>query len=82
MCENGVNIDQMRLMIDQVSSALALSQQSLGQIHHLAGHAEMTETGAAVEKASALLSDAIAELETAKERMEADSVADVTVERV
>ena len=58
MCENGVNTDQMGLMIGQVSGSLSISQQSLEQIHHLADHADLHGPGAAIAQANVLLGEA------------------------
>ena len=41
MCQKGVNTDQMKLMIGQADDALAMAQQWLEQIHHLADHADL-----------------------------------------
>jgi hypothetical protein len=82
MCENGVNTDQMRLMIGQVGDSLGVSQQSLEQIHHLADHASLHDPSATVAQASVLLGEARAKLESAMEELSGHSDGDVTVERV
>jgi hypothetical protein len=65
MCQKGVNPDQVKLMIGQSDDSLALAQQWLEQIHHLADHAEMTGPSAEVAQASVLLGEARAKLEIA-----------------
>jgi hypothetical protein len=65
MCQKGVNTDQMKLMIGQANDALALSQQWLEQIHHLADHGGLQRPSAEVAQASVLLGQARAKLEDA-----------------
>ncbi len=67
MCQKGVNTDQMRLMIGQADDALAMAQQWLEQIHHLADHAELHRPSVSVAQASVLLGEARAKLEAAAE---------------
>lgn len=83
MCQKGVNPDQMRLMVGQADDALAMAQQWLEQIHHLADHAELRDPSVSVAQASVLLGEARAKLEQAADQLEGttgDSPA--TVERV
>jgi hypothetical protein len=82
MCEHGVNADQMRLTIAQVDDSLAMSQQWLEQIHHLADKAEMRDPSAHVAQASVLLGEARSKLEQAIGEMQGSSGGDVSVERV
>ena len=82
MCENGVNTDQMRLMIGQVGDSIGVSQQSLEQIHHLADHAHLHDPSSVVAQATVLLGEARAKLETAIEQLGDAEAHDVTVERV
>lgn len=65
MCQKGVNTDQMRLMIGQADDALAMAQQWLEQIHHLADHADLSESSKQVAQASVLLGEARAKLDGA-----------------
>jgi hypothetical protein len=65
VCQKGVNADQTKIMIGQASDSLALSQQWLEQIHHLADHAGMDEPSAQVAQASVLIGEARAKLEAA-----------------
>ena len=82
MCEHGVNTDQMRLTIGQVDDSLAMAQQWLEQIHHLADRAEMRDPSAHVAQASVLLGEARSKLETAIKEMASAPGDDVSVERV
>jgi hypothetical protein len=82
MCEHGVNTDQMRLNIAQVDDSLAMAQQWLEQIHHLADRAEMRDPSAQVAQASVLLGEARSKLEAAIDEMTGDAASDVSVERV
>ena len=82
MCENGVNTDQMTMMIAQVDDSLSMSQQWLERIHHLADHADMRDPSALVAQASVMLGEARAKLEQASDQMSSDSGGDVSVERV
>jgi len=69
MCQKGVNTDQMKLMIGQANDALAMAQQWLEQIHHLADHADLTAPSVSVAQASVLLGEARAKLDTAAAEM-------------
>jgi len=82
MCENGVNTDQMRLMLAQVDDSLGMSQQWLEQMHHLADHADLRNSSAHVAQASVLLGEARAKLEQAGEEMGDAATDGVSVERV
>lgn len=83
MCQKGVNTDQMRLMIGQADDALAMAQQWLEQIHHLADHADLTLPSASVAQASVLLGEARGKLDSAANQLEGDSGApDASVELV
>lgn len=69
MCQKGVNTDQMRLMIGQTDDSLAMAQQWLEQIHHLADHADLTGPSASIAQASVLLGEARAKLESAADSL-------------
>jgi len=69
MCQKGVNTDQMKLMIGQADDALAMAQQWLEQIHHLADHADLTRPSAAVAQASVLLGEARSKLDLATDEL-------------
>lgn len=72
MCQKGVNTDQMRLMIAQANDSLALSQQWLEQIHHLADHAGLVQPSTEVAQASVLLGEARAKLDVAVDVLEGE----------
>lgn len=79
MCQKGVNTDQMRLMVGQANDALAMAQQWLEQIHHLADHADLTAASVSVAQASVLLGEVRAKLETAADQMDGvDAAGDTT----
>lgn len=69
MCQKGVNPDQMRIMIGQANDSLALAQQWLEQIHHLADHAGMATPSTSVAQASVLLGEARAKLDAAADEI-------------
>jgi hypothetical protein len=83
MCENSVNIPQLKLSIGQIDDAVALSQQSLEQLHHLADDGKKPEASTELAQASVLLGEARAHLQRAISELEGRSFADdVTVELV
>lgn len=65
MCQKGVNTEQMKLMIGQANDSLAMAQQWLEQIHHLADHAGLTAPSVNVAQASVLIGEARAKLDVA-----------------
>ncbi len=65
MCKNGVNNNQMRLMLGQADDSLSMTQQWLEQIHHLADHAQLSGPSAEVAQASVLLGEVRAKLQAA-----------------
>lgn len=73
MCQKGVNTDQMKLMLQQANDALALSQQWLEQIHHLADHGGLTEVSTSVAQASVLLGESRAKLDSATDQIDGDT---------
>ena len=73
MCQKGVNPDQMKLMIGQADDALAMAQQWLEQIHHLADHADLAESSKQVAQASVLLGEARAKLDNAADGLDGES---------
>lgn len=73
MCQKGVNTDQMKLMIGQADDALAMAQQWLEQIHHLADHADLAESSKQVAQASVLLGEARAKLDSAANGLDGES---------
>lgn len=83
MCEKGVNTDQMKLMVAQVDDSLAMAQQWLEQIHHLADHAGLHTESVNVAQATVLLGEARGKLENAIDGLDGGSTDEgVTVELV
>jgi hypothetical protein len=82
MCEQGINIGQMKLGVAQADDALALVQHWLEQFHHLADHGHQHEASTDLAQASVLVGEARSKLETAIEALEGDSDSDVQVELV
>jgi len=78
MCETGINIGQMKLAVGQSDDALAMVQQWLEQLHHLADHGKRAECSAALAQANVLLGEARAKLDLAIEDLEGRSSADTT----
>lgn len=81
MCESGINTDQMKLSVTMVSDSLALSQQWLEQLHHLADHGRRTTTSAELAQVTVMLGEAREKLESAVENLDVIED-DVTVERL
>lgn len=81
MCEKGVNTDQMKLMMGQVDDSLAMAQQWLEQIHHLADHAGLTDPSTSVAQATVLLGEARAKVDSAINELDANENG-FSVERV
>lgn len=65
MCENSVNVPQLKLSVAQVDDAVALAQQWLEQLHHLADHGKKPEASAELAQANVLLGEARAKIERA-----------------
>ena len=83
MCQKGVNTNQMKLMLGQTNDSLAMAQQWLEQIHHLADHADLVGPSASVAQASVLLGEARSKLDAAAEELAGDTGAsDASVELV
>jgi hypothetical protein len=78
-----VNIPQLKVSVGQVDDAVALSQQWLEQLHHLADHGKKPEASVELAQANVLLGEARAKLEAAIGALEGTSAgSDVTVELV
>ena len=83
MCEKGVNKDQMKLMVAQVDDSLAMAQQWLEQIHHLADHGGLHTESVNVAQATVLLGEARAKLDGAMSALDGNATDEgVTVELV
>lgn len=73
MCQKGVNTDQMKIMVGHADDTLAMTQQWLEQIHHLADQAELAASSTPVAQASVLLGEARAKLEQAVDALDVGS---------
>ena len=73
MCETGVNVGQLKLAIGQSDDAIAVVQQWLEQLHHLADHGKRTEVSAALAQAGVLLADARGKLDLAINDLEGNT---------
>jgi hypothetical protein len=83
MCEQGVNVGQLKLAIGQSDDAIACVQQWLEQLHHLADHGKRSDVSAALAQAGVLLAEARGKLDTAIDELEGtSSKPDVNVELV
>jgi hypothetical protein len=83
MCEQGINIGQMKLAVGQADDAIALVQQWLVQLHHLADHGHQDAASADIAQSSVLLGEARAKLDGAIVALEGgSSSSDVSVELV
>ncbi len=80
MCEHGINTDQMKLAIGQSDDALAMVQQWMEQLHHLADHGKRPATSTSLAQVTVLLGEARAKLESAIDGLDSDSTDNVTVE--
>jgi hypothetical protein len=78
MCEQGVNVGQLKLAIGQSDDALAVVQQWLEQLHHLADHGKRPDVSAALAQAGVLLGEARGKLDTAIADLEGPSADDGT----
>lgn len=82
MCEHGINVDQLKLAIGQSDDAIAMVQQWLEQLHHLADHGHQHDASAALAQAGVLLGEARAKLEKTGNALENPGESDVKVELV
>lgn len=82
MCEQGINIGQMKLAVGQSDDAIAMVQQWLEQLHHLADHGHEDAASADIAQASVLLGEARARLDAAIMALEGDDTSEVSVELV
>jgi hypothetical protein len=82
VCEHGINVDQLKLAIGQSDDAIALVQQWLEQLHHLADHGHRHDASAALAQAGVLLGEARAKLEKSANDLEDSGDSDVKVELI
>jgi len=81
MCEKGLNTEQLRMMIGQADNSLAISQQWLEQLHHLADHASIHDASTYLAQATVLLGETRAKLEEALDSVEGNSGSSVDIRR-
>ncbi len=83
MCENSVNVPQLKLSVAQVDDAVALAQQWLEQLHHLADHGKRAEVSAELAQANVLLGEARGKIEAALNGLDGEAAdSGITVELV
>jgi len=82
MCETGINLGQMKLAIGQCDDALAMAQQWLEQLHHLADHGKRAEASAALAQAGVFLGEARGRLDAAIDDLEGAPGDTTTVELI
>ena len=82
MCEVGINTGQMKLAVAMVNDSLALSQQWLEQLHHLADQGKRTATSTELAQVTVMLGEAREKLEAAVEKLHMTVDDDVSVERI
>ena len=81
MCEGGINTGQMKLAVAMINDALALSQQHLEQLRHLADQGRRAATSAELAQVTVTLGEAREKLDSAVAKL---ALADdeVTIERL
>ena len=78
MCEQGVNIGQLKLAIGQSDDAIAMVQLWLEQLHHLADHGKRADVSKALAQAGVLLGEARGKLDEAITELEGAPSDDAT----
>ena len=78
MCEQGVNVGQLKLAIGQSDDAMAVVMQWLEQLHHLADHGKRAEVSKVLAQAGVLLGEARGKLDDAIADLEGPSADDAT----
>ena len=83
MCTKGVNVDQLKHAVGMSDDALAMVQQWLEQVHHLADHGDLTEPSTEIAQATVLLGEVRGKLEAAIDALDSQkSGPDATIEVV
>ena len=83
MCENSVNVPQLRISVAQVDDTVALAQQWLEQMHHLADQGKKPEASVELAQASVLLGEARGKIQQALNELDGHSEdAGITVELI
>ncbi|MDO9557933.1 MAG: hypothetical protein Q7J82_10235 [Coriobacteriia bacterium] len=81
MCEGGINTGQMKQAMAMVDDQLALAQQWLEQLHHLADHGDRAASSAELAQVTVMLGQAREKIENAVNQLDVGTD-DVTIERV
>ncbi|MDO8847407.1 MAG: hypothetical protein Q7W51_03330 [Coriobacteriia bacterium] len=82
MCEGGINTGQMKLAVAMINDSLALSQQHLEQLHHLADQGRRSATSAELAQVTVMLGEAREKLDSAVNGLSVAADDDVTIERL
>jgi len=82
MCENSVNLPQLKVSVGQADDLLALAQSHLEQLHHLADHGKQHDASVDLAQATVLLGEVRGKLEAAINALGGTASTDVTVELV
>lgn len=84
MCTNGVNTDQLEMMIDQIDDHIKLERRWAHNLAHTAADAGFATVGEKLHAVQHLLDDVRAALDEAKDAIDDDAVdaTGVTVELV
>ena len=82
MCESGINVGQLKVSVGQSDDALAMAQQWLEQLHHLADHGKRPEVSAALAQANVLIGEARSRLDDAMDKLEGPAPSGTTVELI
>ena len=81
MCENGINVEQLRMSVTHSEDALGTVQSWLEDLHHVADHGHQHDVSVELAQATVLLGEARGKLEKALAVLEgATGSSDVTVE--
>lgn len=73
MCQNGINLGQFEMMLDQMDDQLALNRRWIHKLAHNAEDNGYEQTSDVLHKAQALMDDARALLTDAKDALEDDA---------
>jgi hypothetical protein len=82
VCENSVNLPQLKVSVGQIDDLLALAQTHLEQLHHLADHGKQHDASVDLAQATVLLGEVRGKLENAIDSLGGGASTDVTVELV
>ena len=82
MCENGINVDQLKVSIAQINDSLGMNQTFVEQLHQLADHGHKHDASTELAQVTVMLGEARAKLERAVDSLEGTTHEDVTVELV